>query len=312
MNISIAQAPTSQATPSGSVGVARRVSLPDAVDGQRCVMRASDIGRVSYYRGGTDTGRPVVFVHSVNAAPSAYEMKPLFEHYRATRPVFAPDLPGFGFSDRPDRPYSPELYADAIGEFLRQVVGQPADLVGLSLGAEFVARVATVAPDLATTLVLISPTGFSSRTIPGGEKGMRLHRVASVPGLSQGVWGALTSRPSIRYFLGRSHVGPVPAEMIDYAYATSHQPGARYAPLYFLAGQLFTQDAPSTLYSRVTQPVLAIYDRDPYIDFDLLPGFLPGRVNWTAQRIGPALGLPHWEHLPETVAALDRFWAGQR
>lgn len=304
--------PQAQALPldlSGFSGIVRRVSLPDAVDGQRCVLRVADIGRVSYYRAGTGQGRPLVLIHSINAAPSVFEMKPLFEHYRATRPVFALDLPGFGFSDRPDRPYSPAVFVSAISAFLREVVGEPADLVGLSLGCEFIARVAIEAPDLATSLVLVSPTGFSKRTIRGGEAGMRLHKAVSVPGLSQGIWGALTSRPSIRFFLGKSHVGPVPEEMIDYAYATSHQPGARFAPLYFLAGQLFTADAPNALYARVTQPVLTIYDRDPYIDFDLLPGFLTGRTNWRAQKIGPALGLPHWERLPETLAALDRFWA---
>lgn len=309
MNRSTPQAPSLPLHPSGSARLVGRVALPDAVDGQRCVLNAGDIGRVSYYRSGPQQGRPLVLVHSINAAPSVFEMKPLFEHYRASRPVLAPDLPGFGFSDRPDRPYSPQLFVAALVRFLREVVGQPADLVGLSLGCEFISRLAATEPELATTLVLLSPTGFSRRTIPGGEKGMRLHRVVSVPGLSQGVWGALTSRPSIRYFLGKSHVGPVPEAMIDYAYATSHQPGARFAPLYFLAGQLFTEDAPNTLYARVTQPVLAIYDRDPYIDFALLPQFLEGRSNWRAERIGPALGLPHWERFPETVAALDRFWS---
>ena len=311
MNSSTALAATFPLHLSGCTAPVRRVSLPDAVDAPRCTVRLGDLGRVSYYRAGPEEGRPLVLVHSINAAPSVYEMKPLFEHYRITRPVFALDLPGFGFSDRPNRPYSPAVFVSAIREFLREVVGQPADLIGLSLGCEFIARVAIESPELVRSLVLLSPTGFSSRTMRGGEKGMRLHGVLSLPALSQGVWSALTSRPSIRYFLGQSHVGEVPQEMIDYAYATSHQPGARYAPLYFLAGQIFTPDAPNTLYAKVAQPVLTIYDRDPYINFDLLPGFLDGRSNWRAERIGPALGLPHWERFPETIVAVDRFWAEQ-
>jgi pimeloyl-ACP methyl ester carboxylesterase len=49
---------------------------------------------------------PLLLIHSVNAAASAYEVRPLFDHYRGRRPVYALDLPGFGQSDRSDRLYS--------------------------------------------------------------------------------------------------------------------------------------------------------------------------------------------------------------
>lgn len=293
------------------LGAVRRVALPDAVEAPRSRVAVPGFGQLSYYSTGPGQGRPLVLVHSINAAPSAYELKPLFDRYRTQRPVLAPDLPGFGFSDRPDIRYSPEVYAKALTEFLRRVATQPVDLIALSLGCEFAARVAVEAPELVHSLVLISPTGFSKRTIPGGEAGMRVHRVISLPGLGQGAFSLLTVKPSIRYFLGKSFVGPVPESMVDYCYATTHQPGARHAPLYFLAGQLFTPDAPKALYGRVQQPVLVIYDRDPNIDFDYLPPFLHGRANWRAVRVVPSLGVPHWEKLTETAEAIEQFWAGQ-
>ena len=100
--------------------------------------------------------------------------------------------------------------------------------------------------------------------------------------------------------------------MIDYAYATSHQPGARYAPLYFLSGQLFTANATEQLYGKLTLPVLVIYDRDPNVSFDLLPGFVASHPNWRAARIAPTLGLPHWEKTGGTVSAMERFWSDFR
>ena len=42
------------------------------------------------YRGEVTEGTPLVLLHSINAAPSAMEMRPLFEHYRDKRPVWAP------------------------------------------------------------------------------------------------------------------------------------------------------------------------------------------------------------------------------
>ncbi len=285
-----------------------RSRLPDAVDAPRRELQIPGVGRISYYDTGPSTGRPLVLVHSINAAPSVFEMRPLFEHYRSTRRVVAPDLPGFGFSERADRRYSPELYVSALTALLREVVGEPADVVAFSLSAEFAAAAAREAPELVRSLVLLSPTGFSSRTMPGGKTGERIHGVLSLPGLSHALYAGLTTRPSIRYFLRKAFVGPVPPEMVDYAYATTHQPGARHAPLYFLSGQLFTSDATGKLYDKVSQPALVLYDRDANINFELLPEFLQGHANWRAERIAPTLGLPHWEKPAETTATMERFW----
>jgi pimeloyl-ACP methyl ester carboxylesterase len=292
-------------------------ALPPALDAPRREVSIPGVGKIAYYAGGASGGeaggqarrRPLLLVHSINAAPSAFEMRPLFQHYAASRPVIAPDLPGFGASERADRVYSPALFADALAGLVRQEIQGELDLVGFSLSAEFAALVAAALPERIRSLVLISPTGFSTRTMPGGETGQRVHRVLRLPGLSQGLFAALTSRPSIRYFLRLSFVGKVPPEMADYAYATAHQPGARYAPLYFLSGQLFTPNATEQVYAPVTQPVLVLHDRDPNLNFDLLPEFVSGRDNWQVERIAPTLGLPHWEKPAETTAAMDSFWA---
>ena len=69
---------------------------------------------------GPDSPRPLLLLHSINAAPSAMEMKPLFEHLAPQRPVFAPDLPGFGLSQRGDLPYSSDFYAQAIADVINR------------------------------------------------------------------------------------------------------------------------------------------------------------------------------------------------
>jgi len=288
------------------------MKLPDAVDADRRVLDSGTAGGLAYYQDTSAAGRPLVLVHSVNAAPSAFEMRPLFQEFRSRRPVYAPELPGFGFSDRSDRRYSPELFSSALADFLGQIVKEPADVVTFSLSSEFAARTALKNPDLVASLVLISPTGFGKRSLPSPTLSERLHKGLSLPFLSQGLFELLTSRPSIRYFLGQAFVGETPPEMIDYAYATSHQPGARYAPLYFLSGQLFTANATEQLYGKLTLPVLVIYDRDPNVSFDLLPGFVASHPNWRAARIAPTLGLPHWEKTGGTVSAMERFWSDFR
>jgi hypothetical protein len=81
--------------------------LGAAVSGERF-----EFGGLSAYVAGR--GAPLLLVHSVNAAASAAEVRPLFEHYSATRTVFAIDLPGFGHSRRADIAYTPRLMTDAL------------------------------------------------------------------------------------------------------------------------------------------------------------------------------------------------------
>ncbi len=282
-------------------------SLPPALDAARADLTTSG-GRVHYYAATETQGRSVLLIHSINAAPSAIEIKPLFAHFRATRPVYALDLPGFGHSERAKRTYSPELFAKVIDEFLTEVTREPTDVIAYSLGCEFAARAAIAAPEHIRSLVLLSPTGFSQRGLPTGEAAQRAHRWLSLPGLSDALFGLLTTRLSIRYFYNQVFGSKTPPELIDYALATTHQPGAKYAPLYFLSGQLFTARATETLYGQVTQPVLVLYDKDPNIDFHELPDFLSRHPNWRAERIPDTRGMPQWEKPAETAAAIERFW----
>ncbi|EGV16910.1 alpha/beta fold hydrolase [Thiocapsa marina] len=289
---------------------AREIPLGEAVDAPRSQFTGADGWRIAYYADTGAGGRPLVLVHSVNAAPSSFEVKPLFEHYRSKRPVYSLDLPGFGHSERRPAGYTPELFADVLARFLEQVVGQPADVAALSLSSEFMARAMVDKPGSVASLALIAPTGFSQRVPPGPGFGRIVHPILKTPGLSQFLFDLVASRRSIRHYLGQSFVGEPPQEILDYAYATSHQPGARHAPLVFLSMQLFTPGAVDRLYAKLTDlPVLAIADRDPYIDFERLDDFVARHPNWSRQRLAPNMGLPQWERLPETVAALDGFWA---
>lgn len=71
--------------------------------------------------------------------------------------LYAPDLRGFGRSSRVPGAYRAVDYARDVVAFLREVVGQPAALVGHSLGAIVAIAVAAEAPDLVRALVLEEP-----------------------------------------------------------------------------------------------------------------------------------------------------------
>ena len=282
--------------------------LMPALDAEQFAVSLDENVTLRGYQGEVSEGTPLVLLHSINAAPSAMEIRPLFEHYRDKRPVMAPDLPGFGLSDRPEVSYSAVQYARWIAQWLKDFESPP-DVVALSLTGEFVARAILEQGTRIRSLTLISPTGMGTANPPSLPDGSRLERLLNSPWVGQSLFRALTTKASIRWFLSKAFVGSTPEYLVQYAWETARQPGAHLVPLKFLTFSLFTEQAMSRLYSRLTLPCLVLYDDDPNIGFERLPELIDASGQWTIKRLVPSKGLPHWELPADTITALEEFWA---
>jgi len=282
-------------------------SLPPALGADREQFGGGYAGMLHYYADRSGEGTPLLLLHSVNAAASAFEVRPIFERYRGQRPVYALELPGFGFSQRGDRPYTPRVFTNAIIGFLETQVDQPVDIVALSLSSEFAARAAMERGPNVRSLTLISPTGLS-KDAQERQPNEGLHKALSFPLWSQAFFDLLATRVSIRRFLNMSFQGEPDERLVDYSYKTAHQPGARFAPLAFVSGKLNSPDIRESIYEQLQHPVLVLYDEDPYTGFEALPGLMERHPNWQAKRIVPTRGLPHFDQPEQTFQALDAFW----
>lgn len=72
--------------------------------------------------------------------------------------VLAPDLPGFGRSDKPDQMLDVRGLADALGSWIDAVGIERAPLVANSLGCQVVCDLAVRHPERVERLVLVGPT----------------------------------------------------------------------------------------------------------------------------------------------------------
>ena len=199
-------------------------------------------------------GDPIVLVHGIHAAASSYEWTKVFEPLSAHHTVIAVDLLGFGKSERPAAPYSGELYADLLTDFLDLVARRPATLVGSSLGAAYAVAAARRRPDAVQGVVLISPTDRTSI----GPGWYALGQLLRLPLVGTAAFNGLVSRSSIRRYLDRVYADPTNVDdaLVEQNWAVSHQPNARLAPAAFLAGQL---DLPfDNLSGELACPVLVI------------------------------------------------------
>ena len=299
--------------------------LIPAVVGERTELQTKS-GRVSFYDSGPQqdtppdstlysTQRPLLLVHSVNAAASVAEVAPLYDHYRTTRPTYAIDLPGYGFSDRSDRPYTIRLMTDAVLAVLAHIRSQhggvAVDVVGVSLSCEYVARIACEEPNSVRRIALVSPTGFSGSKrfygAPGSSRGIAwFYRLASNPAWSSGLFNTLVRPGVVRYFLQRTFGRKqVDENLWRYCVLTAHQPGAKHAPLCFLSAYLFAADI-NTLYEKLACPVwVSMATRGDFTDYRG-KSTVEQRANWQFE-LTPGGALPYFENLASFTAKLDTF-----
>lgn len=292
-------------------------SLPPALSGERVELQTPS-GPVCLYAAGAASASgqtPILLVHSVNAAASAAEVAPLYEHYRQTRSTYAMELPGYGFSDRSDRPYTIRLMTDAVLAVLahiRKLHGDAVvDVLGVSLSCEYVARAACQAPDAIRRIALVSPTGFSRSKryygAPGSSRGIAwLHRALSYPAWSQALFNTLTRPGVVRYFLQRTFGRKQIDETLwRYCVHTARQPGAKHAPLCFLSAYLFAADI-NALYEKLACPVwVSMATRGDFTDYRGR-STVEGRANWKFQLTGGG-ALPYFEDLAGFTVKLDAF-----
>ncbi len=297
------------------LAVPHRVPLHPALPGRREALDTARAGRVSFYGDDAADGVPLLLVHSVNAAASAYEVRPLYGHYRRERPVYALDLPGFGFSERSRRLYTPGLMVEAIhavaGEIRRRHGGVRIDALGLSLSCAYLARAALERAQDYRSLALISPAGFdarlSGRGAPGGDRRRPTTRaILDAPPHGRALFDALTSRPSLRFFLEKTWgSSEIDEGLLAYDYDTTHQPGAEHAPFCFVGGYLFPTDA-TRLYEGLWLPVLMLHgERGDFVDYRDAPRFV-ARPNWRVASL-PTGAFPHFEALDTVRDRYDAF-----
>lgn len=125
---------------------------------------------------GHEDDAPLLLIHGHSSRLEEYEE--LIPHLAARRRVLVPDLPGSGYSDKPDRAYDLELLEDSLLGFLDALGVERAHLGGGSLGGNLVLRLAHREPTRFDRLAAWAPAGVwepygSFRLVSGMMKRMR-------------------------------------------------------------------------------------------------------------------------------------------
>ena len=248
-----------------NAAIQRNANEPDdsALGGEARFFRWK-LGRVFYKTSGVEnSGPPLVFIHGVGAGASSFMWRKNFDDLAKDFRVYALDLLGFGFSDKPAAAsYSADLYVELIADFIREVSGFPVNVIASSLGAAYAIRVADEHPELINSMVLNGPAGSDALNRRPGMAGAAFYGLLQSPVLGTSFYNVMASERSIRDYardnLFYDH-HRVTDRLVANLYATSHQAGAQHAIAAFLAGYLNTDT--QSPFSRLTQPVVLVWGK---------------------------------------------------
>jgi 2-hydroxy-6-oxonona-2,4-dienedioate hydrolase len=113
--------------------------------------------RMHAYVGPDSAGKPpLALVHGLGV--SSRYLLPTAELLLSDFAVFAPDLPGFGRSERPAEPLDVGGLADSLGDWLRTMRIERPTLLANSFGCQVIVDLALRKPEAAARLVLVGPT----------------------------------------------------------------------------------------------------------------------------------------------------------
>lgn len=286
------------------------------LEAEHHTFESETVGKIKYYESKVESKQtPILLVHGIHLFAGGHDMVPVFEAFSAYRKVYLLDLPGFGGSEKSDRPYRPWLFQAAISDFIRDGIGQPVHLVVMGQSAEYAAIAEEQDESLFKSIVMINPSGMQMpRTghISESQWWEQFQSLAltflKVPLWSLPFYDMLASRSCVLDYYRKRFTYTPPSDLLDLAYTSAHQAGAHFAPILHYCGKLAVPDVRLRFYEKITKPVLVVYDNDPLFKFDMLPVLVREHPNWQTVRSSRTRGMPHFENQGETFRNLETFW----
>ncbi|KLU61620.1 2-hydroxymuconate semialdehyde hydrolase [Peptococcaceae bacterium CEB3] len=182
------------------------------------------------------SGTPVVLLHGAGLDSAALSWDGVMESLSANHLVFAPDLPGYGQSEKPAIRYTVDFYVGFLEHMLDILHLNKVCLVGLSLGGAIALGLTLKSEARVEKLILVDTYGIQDRVVA--------HRLSYIyvhfPFLSKlTYWLMGRSETLVRQSLLASLIGNpsrLTDELVDRVFQALHEPGAGRA---FLSTQKF-------------------------------------------------------------------------
>jgi pimeloyl-ACP methyl ester carboxylesterase len=247
-------------------------------------------------------GPLIVLLHGFTGAKENW--LPLMRDLARNNRVIAPDLPGWGESERVNgADYGPDAQVERIAAFLQQLGPKPAMVVGHSMGGQFLGLLAARHPDLVGPITLMSSAGVKFKENDFGREVMAGHNPFEV-----------TNRRELHRYLGIVFDDPpfvpwpadeamVSRRRKDVKFEQAVLDGIGRGPQAF---------ALETEMQRIRSPVLLLWCRDDrVIDFSAADIFQRGIARSKTVLLDGCGHMPMMAKPGDVAASMQAFVAGR-
>ncbi len=268
-------------------------------------------GLITHYLAAGE-GPPLVLLHALGE--SAFDWRWVLPALARKHRVYAPDLPGFGYSAKPSADYSPAFFARFVGAYLDALRLESPAVVGNSIGGLAALRLALSEPARVSALGLVASAGL-------GREITYALRLPTLPGYGEAAvaWGKTPlgafQRAWSRVPLLFGHPERVPAEWITEQTEIAQLPGFTQATMAALRAQVDLGGQREVLIDQLPHlqvPTLVVWgERDRVFPYSQGQKALSCLRQGALELVPDCGHLPHIERPDRLAALLGRFLDGQ-
>lgn len=223
--------------------------------------------RYTYIRQSQDdrNATPLILLHGFGASIGHWRHN--LEVFSQSHPVYALDMLGFGATEKAPARYNVDLWVEQVYDFWKTFIGQPAVLVGNSIGSLVCVAAAAAHPDMVQGIVMMSLHDPSMRTeaIPP----LLRPAIASIenlvisPLVLKTIFKLVRRRSVVRKWAGLAYANKeaVTDELVDILTGPAADRGSAGAFYALFKAMTSDQFGPSvkTMLSKLNIPILLIW-----------------------------------------------------
>ena len=181
-------------------------------------------GKVYYKKKGH--GSPVLLIHDLTVYSSAYEWNKVINELAETHTVYAIDLLGCGRSEKPRITYTNYLYVQLIADFIKNVIGEKADVIASGYSGSFTVLASYTNPEFISKIILINPPSLASLNKVPSKRSKLYKFILEFPIFGTLIYNIKTCQSNIQLLFTEKYLyNPfsVTPEMVDTYYEAAHK-----------------------------------------------------------------------------------------